>query len=117
MRSIRLPRTSTFDGADRDLPVPSKMRTFWNSVAPATVVCAAAALPIEHSHADTAIDLMNARIMGLDSPDRLLQFLSTLMPGILLAERHACHQRRGLAEQLIEAGRDQAVASCQRLRH
>ncbi len=23
MRSIRLPRTSTFDGADRDLPVPS----------------------------------------------------------------------------------------------
>jgi hypothetical protein len=64
MRSIRLPRTSTFDGADRDLPVPSKMRTFWNSVAPATVVCAAAAAPIEHSHADTAIHLMNVRIMS-----------------------------------------------------
>ncbi len=71
------------------------MRTFWNSVAPATVVCAAAALPIEHSHADTAIDLMNARIIISDSPGSLLRTLSTLMPGILLAERHAGHQRRG----------------------
>ncbi|HRO59492.1 MAG TPA: hypothetical protein PK177_10075 [Burkholderiaceae bacterium] len=32
MRSMMLPLTSTFDGADSELPLPSKMRTFWNSV-------------------------------------------------------------------------------------
>src|SRR5512137_2106931 len=39
------------------------MRTFWNSVVPAAVVCAAAWLPTEQSVAATAIDLMKARIM------------------------------------------------------
>src|SRR5215470_3768217 len=30
MRSILLPRTSTFDGAESVVLLPSKMRTFWN---------------------------------------------------------------------------------------
>ena len=30
---MMLPRTSTLDGADSEALLPSKMRTFWNSVA------------------------------------------------------------------------------------
>src|SRR5271156_1217897 len=37
MRSMMLPLTSTLDGAESAPPLPSKIRTFWNSVAPAFV--------------------------------------------------------------------------------
>ena len=33
MRSIVLPLTNTLEGAERAAPLPSKIRTFWNSVA------------------------------------------------------------------------------------
>src|SRR5262249_5431663 len=40
IRSILLPRMSTDDGADSLPLVPSKMRTFWNTVAAGACVCA-----------------------------------------------------------------------------
>src|SRR5579883_2617887 len=35
MRAMMLPLISTFDGAESDVALPSKMRTFWNNVTPA----------------------------------------------------------------------------------
>src|SRR6185312_14252552 len=37
IRSMMLPLTSTWDGAERALPLPSKIRTFWKSVVLALV--------------------------------------------------------------------------------